>query len=47
MQAERNKYALLGDLEFVRRLSSFDNFASLDSQLTSHCLDPTVAMACA
>jgi hypothetical protein len=47
MQADRNKYAGLSALESVRRLGSFDNFTSLDSQLTSYCLDPTVAMACA
>ena len=47
MQADRNKYAGLSALEFVRRLSLFDNYTSLDSQLTSYCLDPTVALACA
>jgi len=47
MQADRNKYGRLSALEFARCLVSFDNYLSLDSQLTSYCLDPTVAMACA
>jgi hypothetical protein len=47
MQAERNKHGRLSALEFARYLGWFDNYLSLNSQLTSYCLDPTVAMACA
>ena len=45
MQGHRNNQRGLIDLEFVSRPSLFDNLP-LDSQLTSYCLDPTVAMAC-
>jgi hypothetical protein len=46
MQGERNNGLGLGGLESGRHPSSFDNFSSLDSFVTSYCLDPTVALAC-
>jgi hypothetical protein len=46
MQDQRNNANRVGDLESGGCLGSFENCTSLDS-LTSHCLDPTVALACA
>ena len=47
MQGERNKLDLGVSLKSERRLGSlFDSYTSLKLQRTSHCPDPTVAMAC-
>jgi hypothetical protein len=47
MQGERNKPWSKRDIESATLSQfSFDNFFSPDLLLTSHCLDPTVALAC-
>ncbi len=49
MQGERNNGPFDGEIEF-RALSqsyAFDLYTSPGLPLTSHCLDPTVALACA
>jgi len=47
MQGERNNRTFEGDIEFAASQFSFDIYTSSDLLKTSHCLDPTVALACA
>jgi hypothetical protein len=46
MQGERNNRTFAGDIEFPASQFSFDIYTSPDLLRTSHCLDPTVALAC-
>jgi hypothetical protein len=46
MQGQRNKQLDPDEIKSARYLGSFENCIPLDFALTSHCLDPTVAMAC-
>jgi len=47
MQGERNNGLFESDIEFPASQFSFDIYTSPDLLRTSHCLDPTVALACA